>query len=99
MNIHCILYRTAAYGYGKPSVPLVKAVFPLSAMMVNLPCLKGSLPQLPSSHLFIHRVPAKLLRGVSAPWKNTLPATALVCRFEFTDLPLVSDGAELLSGR
>ena len=69
MNIHSIMYRTAVLGYGKPSVPLVKAVFPLSAMMVNLPCLKGSLSQLPSSHLFIHRVPAKLLGGVSAPWK------------------------------
>jgi len=41
----------------------------------------------------------KLLRGVSAPWKQSLQAAGLVCRFEFTDLPLVSDGADLLSGR
>ena len=99
MNIHRISYRKAAFGYGKPSVLLVKAVFPLSAMMVNLPCLKGSSSQLPSSHLFIHRVPAKLLGGVSAPWCKFLPATALVCRFEFPNPPLVFVGAESFSGR
>ena len=39
----------------------------------------GVLPQLPSYHLFIHRVPVKLLHGVIAPRRNTSPATALVC--------------------
>lgn len=47
-----------------PACPNIKACPPLSTMMVNLPCLWGSVSQLPSSHLFIHRVPAKLLRGV-----------------------------------
>ena len=41
-----------------------KGVQTLSTMMVNLPCLRGSVSQLPSYHLFIHRVPAKLLNGV-----------------------------------
>ena len=47
-------------------------------MMVNLPCLWGSLSQLPSSHLFIHRVPAKLSNRVYALRRVFLPATALV---------------------
>jgi hypothetical protein len=46
--------------------------------MVNLPCLWGSLSQLPSSHLFIHRVPAKLSNRVYALRSKLLPATALV---------------------
>ena len=37
------------------------------------------LPQLPSYHLFIHRVPVKLLNGVAAPGNKSNPATALVC--------------------
>ena len=42
-----------------------KGMHTLSTMMVNLPCLQGSMSQLPSYHLFIHRVPAKLLNGVT----------------------------------
>ncbi len=82
-----------------PACPNIKACPPLSTMMVNLPCLWGSVSQLPSSHLFIHRVPAKLLFGVYAPWNKSLPATALVCTWIITDLPLASDGAEHVSGR
>ena len=47
-----------------------KGMCPLSTMMVNLPCLWGSVSQLPSSHLFIHRVPAKLSNGVMLHGEN-----------------------------
>ena len=53
-----------------PACPNIKACPPLSTMMVNLPCLWGSVSQLPSSHLFIHRVPAKLSNGVMLHGRN-----------------------------
>lgn len=45
----------------------------------------GVMPQLPSFHLFIHRVPAKLLNGIWVPRKIPLPATALVFYLIVTD--------------
>ena len=60
----------------------------------------GIVSQLPSSHLFIHRVPAKLFNGVCAPRSELLPATALVCKLILTDLTSGHlDGADLISGR
>ena len=41
--------------------------------------------QLPSSHLFIHRVPAKLLNRVYALRKKPMPATALIFHLIVTD--------------
>ena len=57
-----------------------KGMCPLSTMMVNLPCLWGSVSQLPSSHLFIHRVPAKLSNGV-------LPHGGNPCRLQLLFVP------------
>ena len=81
MNIHCILYRTAAYGYGKPSVPLVKAVFPLSAMMVNLPCLWGSCPN------FL-RPTCSYTECQRSSYAGSLPHGKIPCRLQllFVDL-------------
>ena len=47
---------------------------------------KGIVSQLPSSHLLIHRVPAKLSNRVFALRSKLLQATALVFYFDFTDL-------------
>ena len=59
-------------------------------MMVNLPCLMGSLSQLPSSHLLIHRVLAKLSNRV-------MPHGVYYCQLQLLFLfwsywPLVSTG-------
>ena len=54
-------------------------------MMVNLPCLMVSLYQLPSSHLFIHRVLAKLSNRIYVLRRVLLQATALVWSLIFTD--------------
>ena len=55
--------------------------------------------QLPSSHLFIHRVPAKLFYGVFAPRSKLPPATALVCKLILTDPTRLSSGTDFFSGR
>lgn len=59
----------------------------------------GIVSQLPSSHLFIHRVPAKLSNGVYAPRSKLLPATALVCKLTLTDLTRHLGGTDFISGR
>ena len=62
----------------------MRACYPLSAMVVNLPCLWGSVSQLPSSHLSIHRVPTKLVNGINVPWRKLLLATAPVYEWIIT---------------
>ena len=59
-------------------------------MMVNLPCLKGSVSQLPSSHLSIHRVPAKLSNRVM-PYGENYRQLQLLFLIDSTDLPLIKD--------
>ena len=47
----------------------------------------GIMCQLPSSHLFIHRVPAKLLTG-SCPTERTTAGYDSCLYLDFTDLPV-----------
>ncbi len=54
----------------------------------------GIVSQLPSSHLSIHRVPAKLFYGVVAPRSKLLPATALVFHFDNYQPDRISRGAD-----
>ena len=82
-----------------------KGLCPLSTMMVNLPCLWGSVSQLPSSHLFIHRVPAKLSNGVMPHGGNPcrlqllfVPESSLTCRWHQMVLNMSADASPALSG-
>ena len=82
-----------------------KGMCPLSTMMVNLPCLWGSVSQLPSSHLFIHRVPAKLSNGVMPHGGNPcrlqllfLPESSLTYRRHQMVLNMSADASPALSG-
>ena len=82
-----------------------KGLYPLSTMMVNLPCLWGSVSQLPSSHLFIHRVPAKLLNGVMLHGGNPcrlqllfVPGSSLTYRWNQMVLNMSADASPALSG-
>ena len=65
---------------------IIKAMFPLFRYDGEPSVSTGIMSQLPSSHLFIHWVPAKLSCRVYALWRILLPATALVCVWLFTDL-------------
>ena len=74
-------------------------------MMVNLPCLWGSVSQLPSSHLSIHRVPAKLLNGVMLHGKYPcrlqllfVPESSLTYRWHQMVLNMSADASPALSG-
>ena len=58
---------------------IIKAISPLFRYDGEPSVSNGILYQLPSSHLFIHWVPAKLSNRVYALWRILLPATALVC--------------------
>lgn len=58
---------------------IIKAISPLFRYDGEPSVSNGIMYQLPSSHLFIHRVPAKLSNRVYALWRILLPATALVC--------------------
>ena len=82
-----------------------KGMCPLSTMMVNLPCLWGSVSQLPSSHLFIHRVPAKLSNGVLPHGGNPcrlqllfVPESSLTYRWHQMVLNMSADASPALSG-
>ncbi len=68
-------------------------------MMVNLPCLWGSVSQLPSSHLFIHRVPTKLSNGIFVPRRVLLLATAPVCEWIITGSADLTQTCRLSGGR
>ena len=60
-------------GYSFKSIPsfcFIKAIFPLLNYDDEPSVSKGIVSQLPSSHLFIHRVPAKLLGGVMPHGEN-----------------------------
>lgn len=59
---------------------LIKAIYPLFNYDGEPSVSNGITYQLPSSHLSIHRVPAKLSNRVYAPRSRLLPATALVCK-------------------
>ena len=74
-------------------------------MMVNLPCLWGSVSQLPSSHLFIHRVPTKLSNGVMLHGENPcrlqllfVPESSLTYRWHQMVLNMSADASPALSG-
>ena len=88
-----------------PACPNIKACPPLSTMMVNLPCLWGSESQLPSFHLFIHRVPAKLSNGVMLHGRNPcrlqllfVPESSLTYRWHQMALNISADASPALSG-
>ena len=57
---------------------IIKAISPLFRYDGEPSVSNGITYQLPSSHMFIHRVPAKLSNRVYALWSKLLPATALV---------------------
>ena len=57
---------------------IIKDIFPLFNYDGEPSVPMGIMSQLPSSHLFIHRVPANLSIGVCAPRSELLSATALV---------------------
>ena len=65
---------------------IIKAISPLFRYDGEPSVSNGITYQLPSSHLFIHRVPAKLSNRVYALWSKLLPATALVYLWLLTDL-------------
>ena len=65
---------------------IIKAISPLFRYDGEPSVSTGIASQLPSSHLFIHWVPAKLSNRVYALWRILLPATALVSVWLFTDL-------------
>ena len=65
---------------------IIKAISPLFRYDGEPSVSNGIMYQLPSSHLFIHRVPAKLSCRVYALWNKLLPATALVSSWLLTDL-------------
>ena len=65
---------------------IIKAISPLFRYDGEPSVSNGIMYQLPSSHLFIHRVPAKLSNRVYALWSKLLPATALVYLWLLTDL-------------
>ena len=65
---------------------IIKAISPLFRYDGEPSVSNGIMYQLPSSHLFIHWVPAKLSNRVYALWRILLPATALVCLWLLTDL-------------
>lgn len=65
---------------------IIKAIFPLFRYDGEPSVSTGIVSQLPSSHLSIHWVPAKLCCRVYALWRILLPATALVCSWLLTDL-------------
>ena len=74
-------------------------------MMVNLPCLKGSVSQLPSYHLFIHRVPTKLSNGVMLHGVDFcrlqllfVPESSLTNRWHQMVLNMSADAMPALSG-
>ena len=101
MNSHCIGCRIAAEGITSQASSFLNYKGYLSSVSYDgEPSVShGVVPQLPSYHLFIHRVPVKLLNGVNAPGCTSIPATALVCDGNITDPPLVSVGADMISGR
>ena len=101
MNTHCIGCRIAAEGITSQASSFLNYEGYLSSVSYDgEPSVShGVVPQLPSYHLLIHRVPVKLLNGVNAPGCTSIPATALVCDGNITDPPSASVGADMLSGR
>ena len=74
------------------------AIFPLLFYGSEPSVSNGILSQLPSSHLSIHRVPAKLFYGVMLHGKSFLPATALfLIELSLTRFPYSS--TDRISGR
>ena len=69
-----------------PLIDDYKGYFPLFRYDGEPSVSTGIVSQLPSFHLFIHWVPAKLSYRVYALWSVLLPATALVCFGLLTDL-------------
>lgn len=65
---------------------LYKGYFPLINYDDEPSVSKGIVSQLPSSHLFIHRVPAKLLDGVMPHGKNRCQLQLLFFCLIVTDL-------------
>lgn len=66
------------------SLPFLKAIFPLSNYDGEPSMSNGIAYQLPSSHLFIHRVPAKLSNRV-------LPYGVNYCQLQLSLMKTVSD--------
>lgn len=75
----------------------MKAIFPLPAMMVNLPCLVGSCPNFLRTTCSYTECRLSSLTGSLPQGKQ--PATALVCDWNITDPPSASVGADNISGR
>jgi len=62
----------------------IKAIIPLFSYDGEPSVSKGIMSQLPSSHLFIHRVPAKLSYRVM-PYGENYCQLQLLFVFDFTD--------------
>ena len=88
MNIVVSSTEQLKFGYSLKSILFVcfiKAIFPPINYDDEPSVSKGIMSQLPSSHLFIHRVQAKLLNSVYSLRKKPMPATALIFHLIVTD--------------
>lgn len=91
MNIVVSCTEQLKFGYhfkSIHSVCFIKAIFPLLNYDDEPSVSKGIVSQLPSSHLSIHRVPAKLLDGVVPHGKNRCRLQLLFLCLIVTDLHL-----------
>ena len=77
----------------------MKAINPLFNYDGEPSVSKGIVSQLPSSHLSIHQVPAKLSYRVQALRRELPPATALVCLWYLLTDPHMIQMVPLSGGR
>ena len=87
---HCILYRIVKRGYRFLSIPLldfIKAIIPLSTMMVNLPCLMVSCTNFLRPTCSYTECPLSFLTG-SCPTERTTASYCSCLYFDFTDLSI-----------
>ena len=77
----------------------MKAIIPLFNYDGEPSVSKGIMSQLPSSHLSIHQVPAKLSNRVYALRRELPPATALVCLWYLLTDPQMIQMVPLSGGR
>ena len=88
---HCILYRIVKRGYRFLSIPLldfIKAIIPLSTMMVNLPCLMVSCTNFLRPTCSYTECPLSFLTG-SCPTERTTASYSSCLYLDFTDLPFL----------